>query len=161
MAIGTHSLFSPGVVFKDLRFIVVDEQHRFGVEQRAAMAAKGRDPHMLLVSATPIPRTLTQSLFGDMESIVLEEKPPGRLPVKTRLVASEKVADMLDFLVREVEAGNQVYWVVPRIDAEGSEDNSSAAVESALRRLRKHHAVDSDFLLFYHAIVTGTDVRWK
>jgi len=134
LLIGTHALLANDVEFKELRYILIDEQHRFGVEQRAAMASKGVEPHMLFLSATPIPRTLAQSIYGDLELITLTEKPPGRLPVKTRLVPPEKQEDMLAFLRKEVETGNQVYWVVPRIEGDDKED--VAAVESTMRRLR-------------------------
>lgn len=151
LVIGTHSLLSAEVVFRELRFILIDEQHRFGVEQRATMLAKGVEPHVLFLSATPIPRTLAQSVYGDLDLITLAEKPPGRLPVKTRLVPFEKQPEMLEFLLKEVEAGNQVYWVVPRItpastpprpspsgegDRLGNNTDDVAAVESTLRRLR-------------------------
>jgi ATP-dependent DNA helicase RecG len=133
LVIGTHALLSPDLQFRDLRLLVVDEQHRFGVDQRAALTAKGKDPHTLLLSATPIPRTLAHSLFGDLELVNLKDKPPGRLPVKTRLTPGDRESELHAFLIREVEAGNQVYWVVPRI--EGGESDA-AAVEGALRRLR-------------------------
>jgi len=146
LIVGTHALFSPDVLFKELRFIIIDEQHRFGVEQRAAMTAKGIEPHVLFLSATPIPRTLAQSIYGDLEMITLAEKPPGRLPIKTRLVPADKQADMLEFLKKEVEVGNQIYWVVPRITAssvpvkvppeKGSDQEEVAAVESTFKRLR-------------------------
>jgi len=146
LVVGTHSLFSADVVFKELRFILIDEQHRFGVEQRATMTAKGIEPHVLFLSATPIPRTLAQSIYGDLEMIILAEKPPGRLPIKTRLVPADKQVDMLEFLQKEVEAGNQIYWVVPRISAssgpvklppeKGSEQEEVAAVESTFKRLK-------------------------
>ena len=134
--VGTHSLLSSGVTFKELRLVLVDEQHRFGVEQRAVLSAKGVEPHVLYLSATPIPRTLAQSLYGDLDVLTLSEKPPGRLPVKTRLVAAEKEKEMLSFLVRETESGNQVYWVVPRIDADDKDSDAVAAIESAVKRLR-------------------------
>ncbi len=141
LVVGTHALLSKEVNFQDLRFIVVDEQHRFGVEQRATMINKGHEPHVIFVSATPIPRTLIQSLFGDLEPIILSEKPAGRLPVKTRIVPPEKEKDMLEFLLKEVKSGNQVYWVVPRIEASTpggalEEKGSIAAVESTFQRLR-------------------------
>ncbi len=145
--VGTHSLLSSGVVFKELRLVLIDEQHRFGVEQRAALSAKGIEPHVLYLSATPIPRTLAQSLYGDLDVLTLAEKPAGRLPVKTRRVPAEKEKEMLEFLFRETQNGNQVYWVVPRITPplspplEGgnkmdNETESIAAIDSAVKRLR-------------------------
>ncbi len=112
---GTHALFSAGVQFRDLGLVLIDEQHRFGVQQRQAIVAKGNDPDILYMSATPIPRTLAHTVFGDLESLVLKEKPPGRLPVKTRLVPAHKRHDMLTFLRKEALNGNQIYWVVPQI----------------------------------------------
>ena len=128
VVIGTHALLSAGVRFHDLRYVLVDEQHRFGVEQRAALAQKGVEPHVLYLSATPIPRTLAQSLFGDLEVLTLTEKPAGRLPVKTRLVPAPKVGELLEFLKAEaLGSGNQVYWVVPRIDAAAFEETADSA----------------------------------
>jgi ATP-dependent DNA helicase RecG len=137
VAIGTHALLSAGVSFQDLRFVLVDEQHRFGVDQRALLTRKGNEPHTLYLSATPIPRTLAQSLYGDLDVLTLAEKPAGRLPVKTRLVPANKQAELLSFLRAEaLTKRNQVYWVVPRIDAEGNEADAVPAIENAVKRLR-------------------------
>lgn len=113
--VGTHALYSESVAFKNLGLVVVDEQHRFGVKQREAMAAKGNHPDILFMSATPIPRTLAQTVFGDMENLILDEKPAGRLPIKTRLVPAPKRSDMQAFLLKESKVGNQIFWVVPQI----------------------------------------------
>lgn len=113
--VGTHALYSGDVAFQRLGLAIVDEQHRFGVAQREALAKKGGHPDILYMSATPIPRTLAQTVFGDLETFTLRDKPAGRLPVKTRLVGPEKRADMLGFLVKEALGGNQVFWVVPQI----------------------------------------------
>lgn len=113
--VGTHALYSGDVQFQKLGLAIVDEQHRFGVQQRLALAAKGGHPDILYMSATPIPRTLAQTVFGDLENFILKEKPAGRLPVKTRLVPPEKRWDMLGFLLKESMGGNQVFWVVPQI----------------------------------------------
>ncbi|MDB5105365.1 MAG: recG [Fibrobacteres bacterium] len=115
--VGTHALYSGDVRFRNLGLAIIDEQHRFGVEQRKALGAKGGNPDILYMSATPIPRTLAQTVFGDLETFVLKEKPAGRLPVKTRLVPPEKRKDMLGFLLKEAVGGNQVFWVVPQIGA--------------------------------------------
>ncbi len=136
LVVGTHALLASDVLFHELRFLIIDEQHRFGVDQRSALAAKGLEPHVLLLSATPIPRTLAQSLYGDLDVIALTEKPPGRLPVKTRLVPADKVPEMLGFLRRETQNGNQAYWVVPRIEAGDADFGGEAGVETAVRRLR-------------------------
>jgi ATP-dependent DNA helicase RecG len=113
--VGTHALFSGDVRFRNLGLAIIDEQHRFGVNQRQALAEKGRNPDLLYMSATPIPRTLAQTVFGDLENFELREKPAGRLPVKTRLVPPNKRKDMMGFLLKEVAEGNQVFWVVPQI----------------------------------------------
>jgi len=138
VAIGTHALLSAAVTFADLRFVLVDEQHRFGVDQRALLTKKGNEPHVLYLSATPIPRTLAQSLYGDLEVLTLTEKPAGRLPVKTRLVPSAKQTELLQFLRTEaLNNRNQVYWVVPRIDSEGNDVDAAPAIEGAVKRLRQ------------------------
>jgi ATP-dependent DNA helicase RecG len=139
---GTHALLSNDVKFKELRYALIDEQHRFGVDQRAVLKAKGTEPHLLYLSATPIPRTLAQSLYGDLDVLTLGEKPPGRLPVKTRIVPPLKERELLEFLRAETQTGNQVYWVVPRIEEvlgalDGAEaPEAVAAIGSALKRLR-------------------------
>ncbi len=122
VVIGTHALFSKDVLFRNLTFVVIDEQHRFGVNQREALLAKGHYPDLLVMSATPIPRSLAMTLYGDLAPIVLKEKPTGRKPVKTRLVSPERREDMKRFLLREVQNGNRCYWVVSRVelDEEGT-----------------------------------------
>ena len=129
--IGTHALFSGDVEFKALGLVVIDEQHRFGVDQREALLAKGRFPDLLVLSATPIPRSLAMTLYGDLKTIVIREKPPGRKPVKTRLMAPEKREALKEFLLGETLAGNQCYWVVSRIsdDEEGGLQGLEAVVE--------------------------------
>jgi ATP-dependent DNA helicase RecG len=118
--VGTHALYSGDVAFRNLGLAVIDEQHRFGVQQRLALSAKGGHPDILYMSATPIPRTLAQTVFGDLENFVLKDKPAGRLPVKTRMVQPEKRRDMLGFLLKEAVGGNQVFWVVPQIGGKGA-----------------------------------------
>jgi ATP-dependent DNA helicase RecG len=128
---GTHALFSGDVAFKNLGLVLIDEQHRFGVQQRQALTDKGGHPDILYMSATPIPRTLAHTVFGDLESLVLKEKPAGRLPVKTRLVQPEKRKDMFGFLLKEALGGNQVFWVVPQI---GGKDEDAKAKALAKQR---------------------------
>ncbi len=116
--VGTHALLSEGVWFQNLGLVVTDEQHRFGVEQRAALAAKGGGavhPHTLVMSATPIPRTLALIIYGDLDLSVIDELPPGRMPVKTLLVGESKRARMYGFVRDQVAAGRQVYIVCPAI----------------------------------------------
>jgi ATP-dependent DNA helicase RecG len=113
--VGTHALFSKDVEFKNLGFAIIDEQHRFGVKQREALLAKGNKPDLLVMSATPIPRSLAMTFYGDLEAIVLSEKPPGRKPILTKLIRNEKRNDMKNYLYKESIAGNRCYWVVSRV----------------------------------------------
>ena len=119
VVVGTHALLQPDVVFTRLAAVVVDEQHRFGVQQRAALAARERPPHLLVVSATPIPRTLALCLYGDLDLSVLDEAPPGRLPVDTRWVRPARREEVYRFLRRMVEDGRQAFIVFPAIGEAG------------------------------------------
>ena len=133
---GTHALFQEAVAFRDLRLVVVDEQHRFGVKQREALKAKGGDPHWLVMSATPIPRSLALALFGDLDQSVLDELPPGREPITTRLVDPADADRVWDLVRRETGAGRQAYVVSPAIDpAEEGRPNlrDLQAMEALLR----------------------------
>ncbi|HLO65987.1 MAG TPA: ATP-dependent DNA helicase RecG [Holophaga sp.] len=114
--VGTHALFQESVAFHALRLVVVDEQHRFGVRQREAIKEKGLDPHWLVMSATPIPRSLALALFGDLEQSVLDELPPGRQPITTRLVAPDDAEEAWDRVERELAAGRQAFVISPAID---------------------------------------------
>ena len=114
--VGTHALFQEAVGFSDLRLVVVDEQHRFGVKQREALKQKGGDPHWLVMSATPIPRSLALSLFGDLDQSVLDELPPGRQPIATKLLGTEAAERAWDLIEKEIKAGRQVFVVSPAID---------------------------------------------
>ncbi|OYX11960.1 MAG: ATP-dependent DNA helicase RecG, partial [Rhizobiales bacterium 32-66-8] len=116
LVIGTHALIQPDVAFADLALAVVDEQHRFGVEQRLALARKGPATDMLLMTATPIPRTLVLTLFGDMDSSELREKPPGRLPVDTRSVSLDRLDEVVGALGRALDQGAQAYWICPLVE---------------------------------------------
>lgn len=122
LVVGTHALFSRDVSYKALRLAVVDEQHRFGVLQRSAVMAKGDHPDLLMMSATPIPRTLTLTVFGDLDVSVIPDLPPGRLPVKTHLAKQSSEQKVYDFVLRELREGRQAYFVYPLI--EGGEDGS-------------------------------------
>lgn len=128
---GTHALISEGVGYQRLGLVITDEQHRFGVRQRSVLQEKGergdRAPHVLVMSATPIPRTLALILYGDLDVSVVDELPPGRTPVKTRVVPEEKRGGMYAFLRAEVEKGRQAYVVCPLVeDSEAMEDVRSA-----------------------------------
>src|SRR5918998_1581101 len=134
IVIGTHALFQEDVAFRDLGLAVVDEQHRFGVHQRLALGAKGEAVDILVMTATPIPRTLALTYFGDMDVSVLDEKPAGRQPITTRLVSSERLDEVIGAIGRAVDAGDQVYWVCPLV-AE-SEVIDVAAAEDRYEQLK-------------------------
>ncbi len=125
LIIGTHALLSQGVEFARLGLMVADEQHRFGVAQRAALAAKGDSPHVLVMSATPIPRTLALIIYGDLDVSVIDELPPGRTPVETYVVREDKRARMYNFVRRLVGEGRQVYIICPAVEenTEGTMQN--------------------------------------
>jgi ATP-dependent DNA helicase RecG len=116
LVVGTHALIQDGVDFARLGLAIVDEQHRFGVAQRLALRKKGDNPHQLMMSATPIPRTLAMSYYADLDVTVLDELPPGRTPIKTRLVADNRRDDVVGFVRKAVEEGRQAYWVCPLIE---------------------------------------------
>lgn len=120
VVVGTQALLESGVEFKNLGAVIIDEQHRFGVAQRGALTKKGSVPHTLLMSATPIPRTLTMCAFGDLDISFLREKPKGRTRVETRVVGMEKMKVLLKFIYDEIKTGGRVYWVCPRVDDEES-----------------------------------------
>ena len=128
IAIGTHALIQESVAFRDLGLAVVDEQHRFGVHQRLALSAKGEAVDILVMTATPIPRTLVLSYFGDMDVSSLREKPPGRQPIDTRAVPIERIDDVIAGLGRSIAAGKRAYWVCPLV-AENEEMDVAAATE--------------------------------
>ena len=135
VTVGTHALIQKTVDFHRLGLVVADEQHRFGVAQRARLGQKGTNPHMLVMSATPVPRSLALILYGDLDLSAVDELPPGRIPVKTRIVAPEKRVDMYRFLAEEMEKGQQTYVVCPMIDASESLDAQSATeLYNELRR---------------------------
>ena len=126
IAVGTHALVQEGTGFGALGLAVVDEQHRFGVEQRAALGAKGERPDVLLMSATPIPRSLALTLYGDLDLSVLDERPPGRKPVKTALRPESARGRVLEFIDRELEKGRQAYIVYPVIEESERSDLKAA-----------------------------------
>ncbi|MEO5694078.1 MAG: ATP-dependent DNA helicase RecG [Usitatibacter sp.] len=116
LAIGTHALFQDDVRFDKLGLAIVDEQHRFGVEQRLALASKGGEPHQLMMSATPIPRTLSMSYYADLDVTVIDELPPGRTPVVTKLVSEERRDEVIARVRESCRDGAQAYWVCPLIE---------------------------------------------
>ncbi|MDI6870303.1 MAG: ATP-dependent DNA helicase RecG [Bacillota bacterium] len=138
VVIGTHALLEEGVRFARLGLVVIDEQHRFGVRQRAALASKGRMPDVLVMSATPIPRTLALTLYGDLELSILDGSLPGRKPVQTRWLSEEERPRVYDFLRRQAAAGRQSYVVCPLV-AEGEE--SSPGIKNAVEEAQRLAAV--------------------
>ena len=116
VCIGTHALIQENVQFHNLAFVIVDEQHRFGAHQRALLKSKAGHPHFLVMTATPIPRTLSMSLYGDLEVSVIDEMPPGRIPVTTKRVFSKKRKEVFDFVQAQVQKGRQAYVVYPLVE---------------------------------------------
>jgi ATP-dependent DNA helicase RecG len=135
LVVGTHALFQEDVAFRDLALAIVDEQHRFGVHQRLALTRKGEAVDLLVLTATPIPRTLVLTYFGDMDISELREKPAGRQKIDTRAVPLDRLAEVIDAVARAIDAGRQVYWVCPLV--EESESVDLAAAEERCKFLRK------------------------
>lgn len=138
MLIGTHAVITDDTLFKNAGLMITDEQHRFGVMQRAALREKGNSPHVLVMSATPIPRTLSLIIYGDLDISVLDEKPAGRIPVKTFRVDSSYSERMYGFVRKESQAGRKTFIVCPRIEqeAEEQEENGRKAAENYAEELR-------------------------
>lgn len=132
--VGTHAVFQETVVFHDLRLAVVDEQHRFGVRQRLELGRKGRQADVLVMTATPIPRSLALAQYGDMDVSVLDEKPPGRKPIQTVLISTERYDQVIDRLRAAIADGRQCYWVCPLVEESEVSDLTSA--EERFKRLR-------------------------
>ncbi|HEX8692449.1 MAG TPA: ATP-dependent DNA helicase RecG [Longimicrobium sp.] len=129
IAVGTHALIQEGVEFDRLGLVVVDEQHRFGVKQRLALAEMGTSADMLVMSATPIPRSLALTLYGDLDVSVLDERPPGRKPVRTALRFPSSVPKVMEFVREQVEAGRQAYFVYPLVEESEKVDLKNATQE--------------------------------
>ena len=151
--VGTHAVFQKDVEFADLRLAVIDEQHRFGVAQRMALGAKGATVDVLVMTATPIPRSLALAQYGDMDVSVLDEKPPGRTPVTTALVATLKIDQVVDRLRAAVAEGRQCYWVCPLV--EESEVSDKTAAEERFKRLRA--ALGDDLVGLVHGQMLPAD----
>ncbi|MEL6617449.1 MAG: ATP-dependent DNA helicase RecG [Pseudomonadota bacterium] len=132
--VGTHAVFQPDVVFADLRLAIVDEQHRFGVRQRMELGKKGGTADVLVMTATPIPRSLALAQYGDMDVSVLDEKPPGRKPIKTALVSAGRMDEVVSRLRAVMDEGRQCYWVCPLV--EESEAVDLTAAEERFKQLR-------------------------
>ncbi len=161
IVIGTHALFQEQVQFKQLGLVVVDEQHRFGVRQRMALAEKGEATHLLLMSATPIPRTLTLTLYGDMALSILAEKPAGRQKIDTRVMSVAKMDALVAGLKRAVAKGERVYWVCPLIEAQAEDERAldEAAAEERYRSLKGAFSDSSRDVLPEHLMERGSGLR--
>lgn len=127
--VGTHALFSDDVEYKDLGLVIIDEQHRFGVAQREALRAKGNNPDLLALSATPIPRTLSMTIYGDMDISIINEKPAGRKPIKTTKLSNARILELVDRIQSQVNAGAKVFWVCPLVEESDDGANMTAAEE--------------------------------
>ena len=152
LLVGTHALFQQDVAFHDLALAIVDEQHRFGVHQRLALAQKGEAVDMLVLTATPIPRTLVLTFFGDMDISELREKPPGRQPIDTRTIPLSRLEEVEDAVGRAISAGNRAYWVCPLV--EESEKIDLAAAEARFEELRQKFGATVDLV---HGRMKGSD----
>ncbi|MEO5586417.1 MAG: ATP-dependent DNA helicase RecG [Novosphingobium sp.] len=152
IVIGTHAIFQDTVAYKNLALVVIDEQHRFGVGQRLMLTRKGqmsqegrRTPHCLAMTATPIPRTLTLAQYGEMEVSQLDEMPPGRQPIDTRVIAAERLGDVVGSLARHLEGGGQAYWVCPMV-----RENETDDLAAAEARYAELHARFGDIVALVH-----------
>jgi len=152
VAIGTHALITHDLAFRDLGLAVVDEQHRFGVQQRFALGAKGEAVDVLVMTATPIPRTLALTYFGDMDCSLLDEKPPGRTPISTRALPASRIAEVVDGLERALAQGARAYWVCPLV--EENEDLDLAAAQERREDLRK---IFGDVVGLVHGRMKGAE----
>ena len=152
LIVGTHALFQESVTYKDLLLAVVDEQHRFGVHQRLRLTAKGMAPHMLVMTATPIPRTLVLTAFGDMDVSRLTEKPAGRLPVTTALVDMARIGDIVERLRQAVSDGRKAYWICPLV-----EDSDLSDLTSAERRAEQLQSEFGALVGLVHGRMTSAE----
>ena len=137
LLIGTHAIFQDAVGYKRLGLAVVDEQHKFGVAQRMLLQAKAdTPPHLLVMTATPIPRTLTLTQYGEMDVSRIDEMPPGRQPIETRVMSEERIAEVVDALGRHIDAGGQAYWVCPLVEVSENNDRAAAEMRAAVLKSR-------------------------
>jgi ATP-dependent DNA helicase RecG len=135
--VGTHAIFQEKVAYESLGLAVIDEQHRFGVSQRLLLSSKAEHPpHLLVMTATPIPRTLTLTHYGEMDVSRIDEMPPGRTPVETRVISDQKLAEVVDGLARHIGSGGQAYWVCPLVEESEKSDAAAAEERAAVLRQR-------------------------
>lgn len=152
LVVGTHALFQDEVAFRDLALAIIDEQHRFGVHQRLALARKGEAVDMLVLTATPIPRTLALTYFGDMEISELREKPAGRKPIDTRTLSLSRLDEVVEAVGRQIESGQRAFWVCPLV--EESETSDLAAAEDRYAQLKQYFGDRVDLV---HGRMKGGD----
>ena len=151
--VGTHAIFQEAVTYKALALAIIDEQHRFGVSQRLMLSRKGRGvPHLLVMTATPIPRSLALACYGDMDVSQLDEMPPGRTPVETLVISEERLSELIDGVARHLSGGGQAFWVCPLV--EESENSELAAVEQRAELLRARFG---DNVALVHGRMKGSD----
>ncbi len=155
LLVGTHALIQDDVIFKDLALAVVDEQHRFGVRERLALTEKGEAVDVLVLSATPIPRTLVLTYFGDMDISELREKPAGRQPIDTRAVADSRTGEIIDAVGRAIDSGKLVYWICPLV--EESEAEGIEHLTNATRRFEILQKRFGDRVGLVHGQMKGTE----
>lgn len=136
VVVGTHAMIQEGVEFLNLGTVIIDEQQRFGVMQRGEMLSRGKIPHLLMMSATPIPRTISVCLFGDMDISLIRERPEGRKKIETRLIDFTKIRDLMQFIINESAAGGRTYWICPRVEDDA--ENEPVSVEKRYAFLKKH-----------------------
>src|SRR5205085_8345735 len=144
LLVGTHALIQDDVIFKALALAVVDEQHRFGVRERLALTSKGEAVDVLVLSATPIPRTLVLTYFGDMDISELREKPAGRQAIDTRTIPLDRLGEVVEAVGRTLAEGHRVYWVCPLV--EESENTDLAAAEDRFAALKIHFGAMVDLV---------------
>ncbi|WP_026940566.1 ATP-dependent DNA helicase RecG [Hellea balneolensis] len=152
VAIGTHALFQESVEFKDLGLVIIDEQHRFGVHDRLKLTEKGYNPDLLVMTATPIPRTLALTAYGDLDVSKLDEKPAGRKPIETRILPLQRLDDVIDGVGRAIKKGDQVYWVCPLV-----EDSELIDLSSVEDRHRQLTAIFGDRVGLLHGRLSAQD----
>ena len=151
IVIGTHALFQEKAVFKSLGLVIIDEQHRFGVNQRLEMLNKGFNSDMLMLTATPIPRTLCQTIYADLDVSIISEKPPGRIPIKTVIMSDKHLPEIISSVERAVKKGEKVYWLCPLIEESDDELKETGkikatSIEARFSSLKDHFADDVGYI---------------
>ena len=152
VVVGTHALFQEKVEFKDLGLVIIDEQHRFGVHDRLKLTEKGHKPDLLVMTATPIPRTLALTSYGDLDISKLDEKPAGRKPIETRILPMQRLDDVIEGVERAIKKGDQIYWVCPLV-----EDSDLIDLTSVQDRHRQLSAIFGDRVGLLHGRMSGQE----